>query len=163
MISMATAATITAIMAVVSAGVAVYGQLQQSAMMDQQAEAEAKAKDLQAMAAMDQMRIQKAKMEKDKARMTSSQVVAGAGAGVQTGLEDDSLYALMEETKGLWDEDISALENSGMATAGALGYSAAGYRSSATGPDYFKAAATGLNGLSTGMSYGYKAGWFGEA
>lgn len=158
-ISAATAAAVTAIVSVASAAVATYGQLQQSAITSANAKREADAKRMQAQLAEDNSRIAAAEKQKDQQRMASSQVVSGAGTGIS--LNSSSLLDLMDETASAYEKDRQQILLSGRLQSESALYSSSGFEaSSKRGPSYFGAAATMLNGVGTGLSYGNKAGWF---
>lgn len=158
-ISAATAAAITAIAAVASAAAATYASIQQQQIASEQAEREAKAQRLQGQLAEENARLQAAEKQKEQQRVASSQVVSGSAAGIS--LQSTSLLDLMEETSSMFEADRQQLLRTGKIQNAAATYSADSYRLGASrGPSYFKAGATLLNGIGTGMSYGNKAGWF---
>lgn len=158
-ISAATAAGITAVASMVGAGAAAYGIMQQQQIASQQAEREAKAQRLQGQLAEEDARLQAAEKQKEQQRVASSQVVSGSAAGIS--LQSTSLLDLMEETSSMFEADRQQLLRTGKIQNAAATYSAGSYSLGASrGPDYFKAGATLLKGIGTGMSYGNKAGWF---
>lgn len=158
-ISAATAATITAVVAVAGAAVSAYGIMQQQEIASAQADREAEAQRLQGQLAEENARLAAAEKTKEQQRVASSQVVSGAGAGINLG--STSLLDLMDETRSMYDADIDQLRRTGKIQNAAATYSAGSYSLAANrGPSYFKAGASLLNGVSTGLSYGDKAGWF---
>lgn len=158
-ISAATAATITAVTAIAGAAVSAYGIMQQQEIASKQADREAEAQRLQGQLAEENARMAAAEKTKEQQRVASSQVVSGAGAGINLG--SSSLLDLMDETKSMYDADIDQLRRTGKIQNAAASYSADSYSLGAKrGPSYFKAGASLLNGVATGMSYGDKAGWF---
>lgn len=158
-ISATTAATITAVVAVAGAAVSAYGIMQQQEIASAQAKREKKAKELEAQLAMENARMQAAELQKDQQRAGASQAVAGAGAGIS--MDSGSLLDLMEETSTFYEKDRQQLLRTGALNAASANYAAGGYSLAAKkGPSYFKAGATLLNGISTGMSYGEKGDWW---
>ena len=158
-ISAAAAAGITAVVSMVSAGVAAYGIMQQQQIASQQAEREAEAQRLQGQLAEENARLQAAEKQKEQQRVASSQVVSGSAAGIS--LQSTSLLDLMDETSSMFEADRQQLLRTGKIQNAAATYSADSYKLGASrGPSYFKAGATLLKGIGTGMSYGNKAGWF---
>ena len=158
-ISATTAATVTAIVSMAGAAVSAYGIIQQQQAASAQAKREAKNAEMQGQMARENALMQAAEKQKEAQRTAASQVVAGAGAGIT--LDSTSLMDLMEETKGLYESDIDQLKRTGNLQYAAGQYNAAGFKLGAKrGPSYFRAGATLLQGIGTGISYGNKAGWF---
>lgn len=158
-VSAATAATITAVTAMAGAAVSAYGIMQQQQIASETADREAKAQELQGQLANENARLAAAEKQKEQQRVASSQVVSGSAAGIS--LNSSSLLDLMDETASMFEADRQQLLRTGKIQNAAAVYSADSYRLGADrGPSYFKAGSTLLNGVSTGLTYGNKAGWF---
>lgn len=158
-ISSAAAAGIMAVVSIVSAGVSAYGIMQQQQVASQQAEREAEAQRMQGQLAEENSRLQAAEKQKEQQRVASSQVVSGSAAGIS--LQSTSLLDLMDETSSMFEADRQQLLRTGKIQNAAASYSADSYRLGADrGPSYFKAGASLLGGVNSGLYYGNKAGWF---
>lgn len=158
-ISASTAAAITAVTSIVGGAVSAYGIMQQQQAASANAQRQAEAQRLQGQLAEENARLAAAEKTKEQQRVASSQVVSGAAAGIS--LNSSSLLDLMDETRSMYDADIEQLRRTGRIQNAAATYSADSYALAANrGPSIFKAGAALLGGVSTGLTYGDKAGWF---
>lgn len=160
-ISAATAAAITAVVAVASAATTAYVTIQQGNAAKKQADAKAKAAEMEGQLRDMNARSAAAEHQKEAARIQSSQVASAAGAGVD--LESESLLTIMADTANKYNMDAEQMRRTGRiqnaAATYSAGYTRAAGRNAQTG-SYFKAGSTLLDGVSTGLTYGNKAGWF---
>ena len=158
-ISASTAAAITAVVAVAGAAASAYAMKRQSDIASDTAEREATAQRLQGELAQENARMAAAEKQTEAQRVASAQVVAGGGSGIS--LNSGALLTLMDETSSMYEADRQQLLRTGKLQHAAATYSA---KTSALGASrtagYFQAGGTLLSGVSTGMVYGEKAGWF---
>lgn len=156
-ISTAMMAGIAAVTAIAGSAVAAYGQIQTAQAQSSAAKQQQKSAELQGMLAEENSRMAAASKQKEAARAASSQVVSGAGAGIN--LQSESLLDIMNETSTLYEADRQQLLRTGALQKAAGAYNASAFDTSSTS-SYWKAGGTLLSGLGTGITYGNKAGWF---
>lgn len=160
-ITAATAAAITAVVSVVGGAVSAYGAIQQGKAAEDQANQQAKQAEYQGMIARENARLAASEKQKEAQRVNASQVVSGAGAGISLG--SSSLLDLMQDTSNKYESDRQQLLRTGQLQYASADYSAGMYRSSGSSArtgSWFSAGSSFLGGLSGGLSYGNKAGWF---
>ena len=160
-ITSATIATITAVTAIAGAAVTAYTTIQAGAAAKKEANAKAKAAEMEGQIRDMNARSAAAEHQKEAARVQSSQVASAAGAGIS--LDSESLLTIMADTANKYNMDAEQMRRSGRIQNAASTYSADYTRaagSNAQTSSYFKAGGTLLDGLSTGITYGNKAGWF---
>lgn len=160
-ISTATAMTIAAVASIAAAGVGAYSAIQSGNDARAQANAQAQAQQLEGQLAESNAREMAAEKRKEAIRVQASQEASATAAGI--GLNSESFLNLMADTSRAYAKDIEQLQRTGrlqMASA----YSNASLTRSAgkmkQSQGYFQAGTSLLNGISSGLSYGDKAGWF---
>lgn len=160
-ISAATVAGITAVMSVVGGAVTAYTAIQQGQAAKDQANAQAKAQQMEGEIRSMNARAAAAEHQKEAARVQSSQIASAAGAGID--LESESLLTMMADTANKYNMDAEQMRRTGLIQQSAATYSAgltSAAGKNAVSGSYFKAGSSLLDGLATGVTYGNKAGWF---
>lgn len=162
-VTSAVAMTITAITAVAGGVLTAVNMIQQGDAAQAAANRQAQAEEYQARQKDMEARIQAAQLQKEAARVASSQTTSAAAAGINLG--STSLLDIMKETQINYARDVEQLKLTGQLASSAGRYSAQSYRLAGKAEkagSWWGAGAGFLGGLSSGMGYGNEAGWFGE-
>lgn len=160
----AAAMTVAAVTSAVSAGVGAIGAIMQGRAQSDQMEYQAEMSRKQGELSELQARQEAADIEREAQRTRARQITQGSAAGVDVS-SGGSLWDVIANSAKLAEDERQNVLRTGRINKESYGVEAQSYKAAASAAktgSYFKAGTSLLNGATSTIAYGNKAGWFDE-